>query len=208
MIEHFLKQGTLESLTAPLKKIYTKELLGQFVVAQPTPNGGKSIFADIPVFGVNRIAVRVPRMSDDPQPKYLSFSLSEFRTFAQNLREVCGISGLGNNTSIPMTDEYATLKCHVSNGPVLELKNLNYYEKDPAFRREISGWRCAACGIVISEASRAETKLGGPLGKTIAKAKCPKCTKKFGSVPLYVLAGSSNSAGSAKPDANQEAVTA
>ena len=199
MIDHFQKQGTIETLTVPVKKIYTKELLAQFTLAQPTPAGTESLFADIPVFGTNRIAVRLPKLADDPHAKYLSFCLSEFRAFVEALESICGISGLGAKSEVPLTDDYATSKCHLKQVSIPELKKLNYYEKDPGFKLEISGWRCAACGIVISEAARAETKLGGANGKAIAKAKCPKCTKKYGSVPLYKLVGT----GSADADAEQ-----
>lgn len=205
MLDHFLKQGSVEALNAAAKKIYTRELLAQFMLAQPTPPGAESLFANIPVFGINRIAVRVPRMADDTQPRYLSFNLSEFRTFAETMESMYGITGLANGTSIPMADQYATHKCHVKSTKVLELKNLEYYQKDPGFKLEVSGWKCAACGIIISEAARAETKLGGPAGKSIAKAKCPKCTKKYGNLPLYQVAGATPEAAAApKPVAESE----
>jgi hypothetical protein len=189
LLDHFQNQGTIETLTVPMKKVYTTELLGLFTLAQPTPTGTESLFADIPVFGTNRIAVRIPKMADDPHARYLSFCLSEFRAFVEGLETVCKISGFGSNSEIPMKDEYTKLKCHLKQTPILDLVKLNYYQKDPGFKLEVSGWKCAACGIVISEAARAETKLGGANGKAIAKAKCPKCTKKFGSLPLYQLAG-------------------
>ena len=50
MIEHFQKQGSVEALTAVLKKAYPKELLTQFNLAQPAPMGTESLFGDIPVF--------------------------------------------------------------------------------------------------------------------------------------------------------------
>ena len=68
-----------------------------------------------------------------------------------------------------------------------ELNQLNYYQADPTFTLEVTGWRCAGCKIVVSEAARAEAKLGGANGKGIAKAKCPKCTQKMGNQPLYQL---------------------
>lgn len=187
MIAHFLKQGTVDQLTVAAKKLIPKDLFPQFVVAQPTPAGTESLFSDIPVFGTNRIAVRVPRTPDSPHPQYLSFCLSEFRAFAEGLRSVCGIEGLGTNTEIPLTDEYATFKCALSGAPVKELTKLNYYVKDPGFKLEVTGWRCSGCKIVISEAARVEAKLGGANAKGIAKAKCPKCTQKFGDNPLYQL---------------------
>lgn len=197
MLDHFLNQGSVEKLAAAAKKVYTKELLTQFALAQPTAPGTESLFANIPVFGVNRIAVRVPRMADDTQPKYLSFTLSEFRKFAETMAAMYGISNLCSGTAIPLTDEYTTHKCHVKSTKILELKNLNYYEKDPGFKLEVSGWKCASCGIIISEAARAETKLGGPAAKSIAKAKCPKCAKKYGSQPLYQIAGATSDSANA-----------
>ena len=187
MLDHFLKQGTVETLTAAAKAFYSKEVLAQLNVAQPTPAGTESLFHDIPVFGVNRIAVRIPKLPDDTNPKYLSFNLSEFRAFAEAMQSVCGIEGLGANSTIPMTDVYSKHKCKISEVPVQELANVNYYEKDPGFKLEVSGYRCSVCGIVVSEAARAEKKLGGANGKGIAKAKCPGCTKPMGNKPLYQL---------------------
>jgi predicted Zn-ribbon and HTH transcriptional regulator len=187
MIEHFLKQGTVEQLNVPAKKIIPKEAFGQFNVAQPAPHGTESLFSDIPVFGTNRIAVRIPKSPDSPHPQYLSFCLSEFRAFVEGMQSVCGIEGFGTNTEVPMNEEYAAFKCSISGVPVKELTKLNYYVKDPGFKLEVTGWQCAACKTVISEAARVETKLGGANAKGIAKAKCPKCTQKFGDQPLYQL---------------------
>ena len=189
MMEHFFKQGTIEQLAVAAKKVLTKELLTQLSMAQPAPTGTESLFADIPVFGTNRIAVKLPKIPDSPLPQYLSFCLSEFRAFVEGLQTVCELEGFGANTDIPLTDEYLTRKCALSSAPVKELAKLNYYSKDPGFKLEVTGWKCAGCGIYVSEAARAEAKLGGANGKAIAKAKCPKCTKKFGDLPLYQLAG-------------------
>ena len=142
------------------------------------------------MFGTNRIAVKLPKTPDSTQPQYLSFCLSEFRAFVEGLQTACGVEGFGANTEVPLSDEYLTRKCALSSAPVKELTKLNYYVKDPGFKLEVTGWKCAGCGIYISEAARVEAKLGGANGKGIAKAKCPKCTKKFGDLPLYQLAGS------------------
>ena len=204
MIEHFLKQGTIDALTIAAKKVYTKELLAQFNLAQPVPKGTESLFADIPVFGTNRIAVRIPKMPDEAHSKYLSFCLSEYRAFVEGMQSVCGIEGFGTNVDVPLSDEYATHKCHLSKAPVLELASVKYYEKDPGFKLEVSGWRCAACGIVISEAARAESKLGGANGKGLAKAKCPKCSLKYGNLPLHQFAGAGATPPAADPSAAAE----
>ncbi len=190
MIEHFFKQGTIEQLTVAAKKVLKKEILTQLSMAQPAPTGTESLFADIPVFGTNRIAVKLPKTPDSPLPQYLSFCLSEFRAFVEGLQSACGLEGFGSNTEIPLSDEYLTRKCALSSAPIKELAKLNYYQKDPGFKLEVTGWKCAGCGIYISEAARAEAKLGGANGKAIAKAKCPKCTKKYGDLPLYQIAGS------------------
>ena len=187
MIDHFLKQGTFDQLVAPAKKLLKKEALAQVAIAQPTPAGTESLFADIPVFGTNRIAVKIPKTPDSPHSQYLSFSLSEFRAFVTGMQTICGIEGFGSGTEIPLTEQYTTAKCSVSNVPVKELNQLNYYQADPTFTLEVTGWRCAGCKIVVSEAARADAKLGGANGKGIAKAKCPKCTQKMGNQPLYQL---------------------
>jgi predicted Zn-ribbon and HTH transcriptional regulator len=189
MIEHFLKQGAVDQLTIPAKKILLKDVFSLFMVAQPAPNGTESLFADIPVFGTNRIAVRIPKQADSPLPQYLSFCLSEFRAFVEGMQGVCGLEGFGTNVDVPLTDEYAMFKCNISGVPVRELGKINYYVKDPGFKLEVTGWRCAGCQIVLSEAARLEAKLGGANGKGIAKAKCPKCTQKFGDQPLYQVVG-------------------
>ena len=198
MLEHFLKGGSLAILAAAAKSAYSKEQIPQFVLTQPTPPGTESLFHDIPVFGTNRIAIRIPKSPDETLPKYLSFNLSEFRTFVTGLDEVCGIKGFGAHNDLPLTDVYRKHKCKINDSPVQELIKLSYYEKDPGFKLEISGWACSACGGVVSEAGRAEKKLGGANGKAIAKAKCPACTKPMGNKPLYQLVGAD------KPETKEE----
>ena len=207
MIQHFLKQGTVDQLTIPAKKVFAADTFGQFVIAQPAPDGTESLFSDIPVFGTNRIAVRIPKSPDSPHAQYLSFCLSEFRAFVEGMQTVCGREGFGTNVSVPLTDEYATFKCAISGVPVKELGKINYYVKDPGFKLEVVGWRCAGCKIVVSEAARVEAKLGGANGKGIAKAKCPKCTQKMGDQPLYQVAGPTNVPAPAETEAEPAAMS-
>ena len=68
-----------------------------------------------------------------------------------------------------------------------ELPRPDLYLADPAFDTQISGYRCGACGLIVSEDGRKKEKLGGPKGKSLAKAKCPKCGDVFGENPLYSL---------------------
>ncbi len=183
--EHLKTVGKVEGLPAPAHRLIATEALSQITVVQPCPPDVESLFGNIPVFGVNRIAVRVSKALEDGSTPYYSFTLSQFRQFVKFLDEVCGVSGLGANTEVPLTDNYNTLKCHYTETPVRELQSLSYYEKDKSFKLKQTGWRCGGCGLVVSEDGRKKEKIGGLNGKGIAKAKCPKCGKKFGSNPLY-----------------------
>ncbi len=189
MLEYFNNASAApDGLTAAAKRIIPADTFSQLVLAQPVPVGVESMFGNIPVFGTGRIAVRLPRNADDKSTQYLSFSLSEFRAFSLALQTVCGIEGFGGNSEIPMTEYFETFKCHYSEAPVQSLQLLEYYEKDPHLKLEISGWKCSGCGLIVSEEARKKEKIGGLNGKGIAKAKCPKCSQKFGSNPMYTLA--------------------
>ena len=183
--EHLRSKPTLEGLPGAAKLSFSRDSVGQFALAQPSPLDSDSLFGQIPVFGNGRIAVKLPKQGDAQTLQYLSFSLTEFRQFADNLREIFGIEGFGTRTEIPLTDEFQTAPCVVSSEPVRGLLGLPYYEKDPAIKLDVSGWRCGVCNAVVSEAARDKAKLGGAKGKAIAKAKCPKCSQKMGSNPWY-----------------------
>lgn len=185
--EHLKTVGKVEGLPAPAHRLIPIDALSHMAVAQPCPPDVESLFGNIPVFGANRIAVRVSRALEDGSTPYYSFTLSQFRQFAKFLEEVCGVPGLGASTEVPLTDQYNTLKCHYTENPVRELQSLPYYEKDKSFKLKITGWRCGGCGLVVSEDGRKKEKIGGLNGKGIAKAKCPKCKQKFGNNPLYEL---------------------
>ncbi|MEK6257937.1 MAG: hypothetical protein AABP62_04890 [Planctomycetota bacterium] len=189
LLEHLAKpEASIDGLAVATKRQFAKETFAQLAVVQPAPVDTESLFGNIPVFGAGRIAVRLPKSAEDKHAQYLSFMLSEFRTFAQALRAICGLEGLGANTEIPLADHYETYKCHYSDVPVLDLVSVDYYRKDPAFKMEIGGWKCSGCGLIVSEDARKKEKLGGLNGKGLAKAKCPKCTQKFGSNALVQLA--------------------
>ena len=189
MVEHLAKpDASVDGLTVATKRQFAKETFAQLVVVQPAPLDTESLFGNIPVFGAGRIAVRLPKSAEDKHAQYLSFALSEFRTFAQVLQAVGSFEGLGANTEIPLTDHYETYKCHYSEVPVRDLASVEYYHKDPNFKLEIGGWKCSGCGLTVSEDARKKEKLGGLNGKGLAKAKCPKCTQKFGSNALVHLA--------------------
>jgi hypothetical protein len=165
------------------------ELTRQFVLSQPTPPDVESLFGEIPIFGRNRIAVRLPKLPEgDDKQQYFSFWLSEFRRFRDLMAGHFGITGLGDGTEVPLSDTYESHKCHYSDAEVRELLAVSYYEADPSFKLETVGWKCAGCSLIVSEDARKKEKIGGLKGTGIAKAKCPKCGQKFGNQPLKVLA--------------------
>ena len=191
MLEYFAKPDALpDGLAAAAKRIVAKEAFAQLVLAQPVPIGTESLFGSIPIFGTGRIAVRLPRVADDKNTQYLSFSLSEFRAFYVALQAVCGMEAFGANSDIPLSDRYDVFKCHYSETQVRSLQQLEYYEKDPNLKLDVSGWKCSMCGLIVSEDARKKEKIGGLNGKGIAKAPCPKCKQKFGSNPMYAIAES------------------
>lgn len=188
MLEYFVNpDATPEGCTAAAKRVILKDLFSQLSLAQPVPVGTESMFGSIPIFGTGRIAVKLPRLADDKSQPYLSFALSEFRAFALALQAVCGIEAFGANSEIPMSEQYETFKCNYTEGPVRAIKQMEYYQKDPNLKLEISGWKCSTCSLIVSEEGRKKEKIGGLNGKGIAKAKCPKCKQKFGSNPMYAI---------------------
>ena len=188
MLEYFANSdASPDGVAAAAKRVVAKDVFGQIVLAQPVPSGTESLFGSIPIFGTGRIAVRLPRIADNRNTQYLSFSLSEFRAFALALQSICGIEAVGSNSEIPMTDTYGIFKCHYSEVPVRSLSQLEYYQNDPNLKLDVNGWKCSACGLIVSEDARKKEKIGGLNGKGIAKAKCPKCSQKFGSNPLYAI---------------------
>lgn len=183
--DHLLVAGKPDGLVVAAHRLISPDVLSQLGMGQPSPPDVESVFGNIPVFGVGRIAVRLPKLPDATQTDYLTFSLTDFRKFSAALESVCGIAGFGKNTEVPLIDTYNTLKCHYSDVPVKELLGLEYYEKDAGFKLHVAGWRCGGCSLVVSEDARKKEKIGGLNGKGIAKAKCPKCPAKFGNHPLY-----------------------
>jgi len=199
--EYLKSDAKLDGLAVGAQRLIPTALLSQLGMGQPSPPDVESLFGNIPVFGAGRIAVRLPKTPDATQTDYLTFSLSEFRKFTQTLESVAGIAGFGGNTEVPVVDTYNTLKCHYSDVPVRELLGLEYYQKDPAFKLQITGWRCGGCSLVVSEDARKKEKIGGLNGKAIAKAKCPKCPAKFGDHPLYEVSTVTPEAAPAAPPA-------
>ena len=205
MLEYFTNPDAKpDGAVAVAKRAFPKEVFSQIVLAQPVPVGTESLFGSIPVFGTGRIAVRLPRQPEDKGTQYLSFTLSEFRAFSLALQSICGIEAFGANTEIPMTEQYEAFKCHYNETPVRSLQQLEYYQKDPNLKLEVSGWKCGTCGLIVGEEGRKREKIGGLNGKGIAKAKCPKCSQKFGSNPMYAIPEAPAATPAPAPEATPE----
>ena len=179
-----------DELPAPKHDFFDAEAVKKFKVVQPVVYVHESMFAGVPVFGEGRIVVCLPLKPGSPDQRFLAFWLSEFRQFSAALESYFQIKDLGILEGVPLTDPLLDLKCHYSEQPlkVLDPDAAKLYEADPNIKLELAGWRCEGCGLVISEEARRKEKIGGLKGKAIAKAKCPKCEKKFGKTSLFQLA--------------------
>ena len=180
--QHLASGRPLAELQLPAQHTLPRDLLAQIRIVQPAVPGEESLFADVPVFGTGRIAVRVPGLDGGNERAYLSFTLTQFRQFAEALAENFQLAGLGSGTSIPLSDEFDQHKCHYSE---IELKSiptavLPFYEADKARPPVVIGHKCQGCGLVVSEDSRKKEKVGGKNPASVAGAKCPKCKAKMG----------------------------
>ncbi len=187
VIEHLSDERPLDQLPAGEHRLIDADEARKIRIVQPAPTEYESMFAGIPVFGKGRIAVRFPKAENETEQKFASFTISEFRIFAEAMGEVFGIKDFGRDCDVPLVNVHTELKCHYTQEPVKSLEQREYYEADDAYELKLSGRKCAECGLVISEDARKKEKIGGTSGKSIAKHKCPKCGKKFGDIPLYAI---------------------
>tara|TARA_R110002095_G_scaffold152237_4_gene132230 strand:- start:255705 stop:257282 length:1578 start_codon:yes stop_codon:yes gene_type:complete len=158
-------------------------------VTFPTMYDHESVFAGVPVFGKGRIAVALPKQENSKENQYLTFSLTEYRKFAEALSELYSIDNLGQDSGIPMADQINTVACHYSEEAfeTLDNESLEFYEADPEIELTLVGRQCQGCQLIVSEDSRKKEQIGGKAGKGIAKAKCPKCNEKFGTISLWQI---------------------
>lgn len=184
-----LKEGTHISDVSVVHtwKLNLSEVAEEFTVVQPAPQAHASMFAGIPVFGDGRIGVRIPSDCKPPEQTFLALGLSQFRILSQQLAEIGGREQFGAAQGVPLEDEIANAACYFSEQLLKPLQHLEFYQADSSFELELIGWKCGACGLAVSEEARAKEKLGGAAGKSIAKAKCPKCQQKMENHPLYRL---------------------
>ena len=187
LFAHLNEDKPVDSVPVAGHHFFSAEQLQETRLAQPVRYAHESMFAGVPVFGEGRIAVMLPKFEENAQPEFLSFALSEFRQIANLMQKHFGITGLEADSDIPMTDEFATHKCHYSDEPLKVLEQPELYLADPNLAVKLIGRKCASCGLVVSEDSRKKERIGGKAGRGIAKSKCPKCKKPFGDISLYTL---------------------
>ncbi len=187
MLDHLAARKPIDELPVVRKYLLTPDALAQMKIVQPSIPGEESLFADVPVFGKGRIAIRLVPADGANERAYLSFTLSQFRQFSQMLAEPFNLANYGSGTSIPLTDDLTESTCHYSEVKLRSLapERLEYYQSDPAIKLVVLGRRCQKCGLVVSEDSRKKEKIGGKNDASVAKALCPKCKAKFGNITLY-----------------------
>ena len=200
MLQHLKDGKPIAELPGTDRQVFSADQVRHIRIVQPVTNRAESLFAGIAVFGTGRISVHLP-YTDDPNalPQYLSFSLSEFRIFAQTMQARYGLAGFGAACGAPLEDSFDEFPCHITKGPIRVLRNLDYYKADPTFKLAPVGYQCSACKVTLSEEGRARDSLGGKDGKALAKAKCPKCQQKFGDAPLLAFAPATTPDPAAKP---------
>lgn len=189
VLEHLREDKPVDKLPVASQMSFDLEAIEKVRVVYPVPEDDEPMFMGVPVFGTERTWIRFPPKKDTTEVQFASFALSEFRRFVQILKDQYGIDHLTHGINVPMTDTFTTLKCHYSEAQIHVLEHSEFYKNDPALKLQITGRKCAECGIVVSEDSRKKEKIGGANGKGIAKAKCPKCSKKFGDISLFTLEG-------------------
>lgn len=161
-------------------------------LVQPILKASESMFAGVPVFGGGRLAVFLPITLENGDQAYCSQTLSSFRLLNDLLKKKFNLELPAVENGVPAAEKIDSLNCFINQSRVESLRDVNYYEQDPAFELELSGFRCKACTAVISEEGRLKNKLGGANGKAIAKAKCPKCSGKMGEERLYRIKKAGN----------------
>lgn len=187
--QHLREEKDEAEIPAANVQIINGDQIPTLRVSFPTMYDHESVFAGVPVFGKGRIAISLPKQEDAKENQYLTFSLTEYRKFFEVMSELFGLNTLGQDSGIPMTDQTNTVTCHYSEEAfeALDNENLEFYEADPEIELTLVGRQCQACQLIVSEDSRKKERIGGKAGKAIAKAKCPKCTEKFGNISLWQI---------------------
>lgn len=182
--EQIAKNGNFTGLADVEVHTISADHVAEIRLVQPIVKANESMFAGVPVFGDGRLAVFLPIALENGEQAYCSQTLSTFRKFCESLKKF-NVELPAAENGVPASEQVDNLSCFINQSRIESLRDVNYYEQDPAFELELSGFRCKACSAVISEEGRLKNKLGGANGKAIAKAKCPKCSGKMGEERLY-----------------------
>lgn len=188
--EHVQKTGKIASLPFGELQSMAADSTSRIRLVQPVAEAHESMFAGVPVFGEGKIAIYLPLQLADNQQAFLSLPLSAYRNVSAALKKYFGVEVGAEANGVPAKEAFDINLCFFSEVKVEALKNVEYYENDPAFELEVAGFVCSTCGIAVTEEARARKKLGGAAGKGIAKAKCPKCSNKFGAQKAYKIINS------------------
>ena len=183
--EHIQKTGAIAEL--PFGELHTvsTENTSKIRLIQPVAEAHESMFAGVPVFGDGQIAVYLPLALEENRQAFISMPLSVYRRFSEQVSDLFGLKLAAEENGVPVAEETDTLFCALSEVKIESVKSLAYYQNDPGFEVELTGYVCGTCGAAITESSRKNKKLGGAAGKGLAKAKCPKCSNKFGDQKAY-----------------------
>jgi hypothetical protein len=204
--EQIQKTGSFEKLPHGQLHSVPAAALPAIRLVQPIRHAHESMFAGVPVFGEGRIVVYLPLNLADGQQAFCSMTLSLWRQFKNHLKSA-GIELPTKANGVPEQEVHISPLCHYTQSKVESIRDLVYYQNDDAFELELTGYRCTSCNIAVSEAARAKNKLGGAAGKSIAKAKCPKCSAKFGNEPLYRISKAPESAEVEEDESTSPALT-
>ena len=183
--EQVAAAGDFRALTDVEVHAISADQIPEIRLVQPIVKAHASMFAGVPVFGDGRIAIFLPIAFNDGQQAYCSQGLSSFRALHEVLKTNFKLELPATENGVPESEKSDNLVCFINQSRVESIRGLIYYQPDPAFELELSGYRCKSCTAVISEEGRKKNKLGGANGKGIAKAKCPKCGGKMGEELLY-----------------------
>jgi hypothetical protein len=183
--DHVASTGEFHNLPNCDVRLIAPSNVPDLKLVQPILKVQESMFAGVPIFGEGRIAVFLPLDSDTQSQTFCSFPLSIWRNFIAKIKELFDFTLPATENGVPDAEKNETLSCFVNQAKIESVKALIYYQQDPAFELELTGFRCKSCGTAVSEEGRKKNKLGGANGKGIAKAKCPKCSGKMGEEPLY-----------------------
>ena len=186
--DHIKKSGAITSIPHGELQSIPADQIEKLILVQPVREASASMFAGVNVFGDGQIGVHIPLEGSDGQQRFLSFPISGYRRFDQMLQNQFGRSMDAESNGVPKEEKYDTHKCHFSEMPVKGVRDVIYYQNDPAFELELAGHVCATCNAAMTEDARAKKKLGGGAGKGLAKAKCPKCSNKFGDQKAWNIA--------------------